>query len=72
MTEYKIDGKIFLDTKGTADFLGKAISTIRNMTHMKKCPPFIRKNGKLFFGKDDLQKFKEEKEIIEINSHEET
>jgi len=72
MKEYAIEEKIFLDSKGTAEFLGKAVGTIRNMTHMKKCPPFIRKNGKLFFEKEALQKFKEEKEIIEINSHEET
>ena len=70
MKEYVIEGKIFLDTKGTAEFLGKAIGTIRNMTHMKKCPPFIRKNGKLFFEKEALQKFKEDKEIVELKPDE--
>jgi hypothetical protein len=35
MKEYAIEGKIFLDSKGTAEFLGKAVGTIRNMTHMK-------------------------------------
>lgn len=67
MRECAIEGKVFLDTKGTAEFLGKAVGTIRNMTHMKKCPPFIRKNGRLFFEKEGLQKFKEEKEITEIH-----
>lgn len=65
--EYLIEDQVFLDSQGTAKFLGRAIGTIRNMTHMKKCPTFIRKNGKLFFEKAALETFKEERDITEIN-----
>ncbi len=71
MKEYAIEGKVFLDTKGTAEFLERTVGTIRNMTHMKKCPPFIRRNGRLFFEKEALQKFKEEREVTEINPRKE-
>ena len=65
--EYLIEDKVFLDSEGTAKFLERAIGTIRNMTHMKKCPSFIRRNGKLFFEKSSLEVFKEKRDITEIN-----
>lgn len=68
MKEFLIDGKEYLDSQGTAELLGRAIGTIRNMTHMKKCPPFIRVKGRLYFEKKEVEVFKKQNtfDVVEI------
>ena len=61
-----MDGKTCVDVNGAAEILGRAIGTIRNMTHMKNCPPYTKKGGKLYFEKEALEKFKKEREVIEV------
>ncbi len=64
--EYLVEGKTCVDVNGAADILGRAVGTIRNMTHMKNCPPYFKKAGKLYFEKEALEAFKKEREVIEV------
>lgn len=64
--EYLVNNKVCVDVKGAAFILNRASGTIRNMTHMKKCPPFFKKGGKLYFEKEALERFKEESLVTEL------
>ena len=66
INEFLIEKKIYVDVSGAAKILQRAEGTIRNMTHLKICPPIVKRGKKLYFEKEPLEKLRKDREVVEI------
>lgn len=61
---YLIEGIRYIDVQGVAEILGKSVGTIHNTSNKQGFPKSIRKGRKIYFLKEEIEKYKEMNEII--------
>lgn len=64
---FLIEGKRYIDVKGVAELLGKSVGTIHNTSNKQGFPESMRKGRKIYFIKEEVEKYKKNNEIIEEN-----
>lgn len=64
LIEYIIDDKRYVDVNGVALILGKAVGTVHHLSKRQGFPISLKKGRKIYFEKDEIEKYKKDNEIV--------